>query len=144
MAGEPTRSTADRQNDPYVYPSPALAIRHIRACLDTGNEVIAGQVVNKLIDPPNISPAVTANRASSMLLPVISQLEGLIGLGVKNCPSIPDLERLYRTAIKLRAANMAKHPPTKIDFDSMLQAIVMSCEHGLLQTEWVVRLNFTC
>lgn len=118
---------------PEPSPSPELALKHLRACLDTGNETVAGAIIEKLCNFTGVAEGVAEKRATHVLIPLIPQVEAIATARPLDSP-IPNLQDLYRITVQRALAGMKVRTPTKADFDSVLRAVIACRDERLIQT----------
>lgn len=95
-------------------PTPQLALLHVQACLETGNNYLAERVIGNLADTPNLSTRDAELHTSTLLLPMIPLLEDLFKKWPGSSSSTPGMDKLCRLAVQVSLCQRRKEAESKL------------------------------
>ncbi|TRM69458.1 hypothetical protein BD626DRAFT_624815 [Schizophyllum amplum] len=126
---------------PSLKPSPAMVIRYFDACLQTGNEALVDDIVDRLTDTSRATPSSTGSqqtriRVQCVLLPLLPVLGARLQTRPSGAPPIPGVDKLFEATFQL----FTESPPfglSKSDVDNIVETCVLYGGSGFLAyTVW--------
>jgi hypothetical protein len=129
----PYHSYLHRPPAPSPMPSPDIAFKFIKACMNTGNSESVLRVCQRLVSTSDIDQESINLRTTAVLVPLIPRVGKLLHTASSASANVPGIDLLCNSAIQVYTKQMQTRLPTKDDIAALLEAVALSGNADILQ-----------
>lgn len=115
--------------------TPSIALLHIQTCINTGNEALIKNIVEKLTSVKGVQPRDIVARAKSVLLPLVSLLQPVLLARSNGSPRIEAISTLGRATVSNYLALLERQKMSTEEIDILLDTVAVIEDGTVLMRE---------